>query len=137
MEFPTAEHWMMVQKALLFKDYEMAREMLAVKEATSKTMAKVKALGRKVQNFDEKVWVAERKRIVREGNKHKFEQNAELREKLLGTEERHLVEASPRDRIWGVGFGAQNAPKNRARWGLNLLGEALVEVRAALRKCVA
>jgi len=39
-----------------------------------------------------------------------------------------FVEAAPRDRIWGIGFGARNAPANRHRWGLNLLGLAITAV---------
>ncbi|KAK2465616.1 hypothetical protein APHAL10511_002508 [Amanita phalloides] len=90
VEFPTAEHWMMVHKALLFGDIDVAREILEIKEATSSNMAAVKALGRKVWEFKEEVWVAERERIVLEGNKLKFGQNEELRAKLLATGESEL-----------------------------------------------
>lgn len=127
--FPSAEHWMMLQKALLFKDVEMAREILA---APGENMALVKSLGRKVKNFDEDEWVRERERIVLEGNLHKFRQNEELRAKLLATGNKRIVEASPRDRIWGIGFGEKNGLKNRQRWGLNLLGSALEQTRAML-----
>lgn len=126
--FPSAEHWMMVQKALLFKDVEMAREMLMVPD----DMAAVKALGRRVQNFDEAEWCSARERIVLEGNLHKFRQNESLKAKLLATGTRRIVEASPRDRIWGIGFGEKNALKNQGRWGLNLLGLALEETRRRL-----
>jgi ribA/ribD-fused uncharacterized protein len=125
--FPSAEHWMMVQKALLFKDPEMARGMLEVED-----MASVKALGRKVKNFEEDEWVSARQRIVLEGNLHKFRQNEELKSKLLATGIKKIVEASPRDRIWGIGFGEKNALKNRGRWGLNLLGLALEQTRKML-----
>ncbi|SPO04019.1 uncharacterized protein DNG_06702 [Cephalotrichum gorgonifer] len=57
-----------------------------------------------------------------------------LRAALLETGDRELVEASPRDRIWGVGFGAENAPKQRGRWGMNLLGKALMETRKILEE---
>jgi len=56
-----------------------------------------------------------------------------LRAKLLETREREIVEASPMDRIWGVGFGAKNAEKRRKDWGLNLLGKALARARDRLR----
>lgn len=126
--FPSAEHWMMVQKALLFKDAEMARKILEVPD----DMGAVKALGRKVKNFNEATWVSARKGIVLEGNLHKFRQNKELKAKLLATGTKRIVEASPRDRIWGIGYGAKNALKNRERWGLNLLGLALEETRRSL-----
>jgi ribA/ribD-fused uncharacterized protein len=126
--FPSAEHWMMVQKALLFEDAEKAREILEVPD----DMAAVKALGREVKNFDDEKWVSAREKIVLEGNIHKFSQNKELKAKLLATGTKRIVEASPRDRIWGIGFGAKNALKNRGRWGLNLLGLALEETRSRL-----
>lgn len=75
-------------------------------------------------------------RIVEEGNYHKFtisEDAESLRALLLGTGERELVEASPMDRIWGVGYAERNAGQNRVRWGQNLLGKALMSVRGRLR----
>lgn len=75
-------------------------------------------------------------RIVTEGNVHKFtfsEDADSLRAQLLATGDRELVEASPRDRIWGVGFAERNAGANRHRWGQNLLGKALMDVRGRLR----
>ncbi|KAG7446794.1 uncharacterized protein BT62DRAFT_931356 [Guyanagaster necrorhizus] len=96
LTFPTAEHWMMFQKALLFNDITIARRVL------TSDVAAVKALGRKVSNFGDDLWNRERSRIVLEGNLHKFKQNSELKEMLLGTGEKVLVEASPRDRIWGI-----------------------------------
>lgn len=68
---------------------------------------------------------------------HKFtlsEEAESMRKWLLATGERELVEASPMDRIWGVGFGAREAGANRHRWGQNLLGKALMEVRKRLRE---
>lgn len=76
-------------------------------------------------------------RIVEEGNYLKFtvsEDAESLRAMLLVTGERELVEASPRDRIWGVGFAEKDAERNRVRWGQNLLGKALMSVRARLRE---
>ncbi|KAJ3513148.1 hypothetical protein NLJ89_g3117 [Agrocybe chaxingu] len=132
--FPTAEHWMMFKKALLFKDAEMAREIIGVKGVGSTDMAHVKSLGRKVSGFIEDTWVKERERIVLEGNLHKFRQNEDLKEKLLATGDKVIVEASPRDRVWGVGFGEKNALNQRDRWGLNLLGKVLEETRGVLRE---
>ncbi|KAF8908437.1 hypothetical protein CPB85DRAFT_1309450 [Mucidula mucida] len=124
--FATAEHWMMFQKAVLFNDAGMI-------ETSRGDLAQVKALGRKVANFDEETWNQNRSQIVLEGSLHKFQQNEELRETLLATGTKKLVEASPRDRIWGVGYGHKNALKMKQQWGLNLLGKALEEAREKLK----
>jgi len=133
-QFPTTEHWMMLQKALLFSDPEMARDILKVTSTEKQAMASVKALGRKVKNFDDVVWKKHREQIVLEGTLLKFRQNEELKEKLLGTGEKTIAEASPRDRIWGIGFGEKNALARYDKWGANLLGKALVEARKRLRE---
>lgn len=102
-----------------------------------------KSLGRKVQNFSQEIWGRERERIVEEGTYLKFKYGVDegelrnegkcLRERLLETGDRELVEASPMDRVWGVGFGEKNAEKRRKDWGLNLLGKCLMRVRERLR----
>lgn len=81
--------------------------------------------------------VADKVAIVTQGNVLKFtvSEDAEtLRALLLATGERELVEAAPRDRVWGIGFGESEAEGNRGRWGQNLLGKVLMEVRARLRE---
>ena len=66
---------------------------------------------------------------------HKFGQHPALREFLLGTGDRVLVEASPMDRVWGIGLAADDErAADPARWrGLNLLGFALMEARGCAR----
>jgi ribA/ribD-fused uncharacterized protein len=73
---------------------------------------------------------------VVEGNLHKFSQDENLKEFLLNTNERILVEASPMDKIWGIGLAADHPNiENPILWkGENLLGFALMEVRDELRK---
>ncbi len=73
------------------------------------------------------------------GNLAKFGQHADLREFLLTTGDRVLVEASPFDRIWGIGMGPNNPAALRpSAWrGQNLLGFALMEVRERLRHEIA
>ncbi|KAG8168455.1 hypothetical protein KVR01_001204 [Diaporthe batatas] len=132
--YSTAEHYMMYQKAKLFCDDKIAGEVLA---GAGLHPRKIKDLGRQVVGFNEKTWVAERERIVQQGTWLKMTRPARdgqvsLGELLLGTEDRELVEASPYDRVWGVGFRAKDAGKNRERWGLNLLGKALMAVRERL-----
>ncbi|KAL2355491.1 hypothetical protein BJ546DRAFT_973709 [Cryomyces antarcticus] len=94
-------------------------------------------LGRKVKNFDYKKWDEHKERVVEEGNWWKFtssKESTQLTERLLQTGERELVEASPYDRIWGVGFDANSAESNRDKWGQNLLGKAITKVRTRLRE---
>ncbi|KAF8576744.1 DUF1768-domain-containing protein [Ramaria rubella] len=93
----------------------------------------IKALGRAIPDFDEEAWHLERYNIVVMGNYLKFTQNVELKKLLLDTGNKELVEASPRDRIWGVGFGWKRADEQRHKWGLNLLGKALMDVRKRIK----
>ena len=46
--------------------------------------------------------------LVVAGNVAKFGQNPQLRDYLLTTGDRVLVEASPRDQVWGIGLAASN-----------------------------
>ena len=127
--YQTAEHWMMAAKARLFRDEESLVQIL--ESSDPKT---AKALGRKVKNFDGSVWGQNARRLVTEGNIAKFSQNSHLREFLLATGNAVLVEASPFDRIWGIGLKADDdRAKTPAMWqGQNLLGFALMDVREAI-----
>ena len=129
VSFATAEHYMMHHKALLFGDDETAQRVLK-----ANTPGEAKALGRSVRGFDEAVWVRQRLEIVVAGNVAKFSQSNRLRSFLLSTHDRVLVEASPVDRIWGIGLEANHPDAgNPAKWpGENLLGFALMEVRKKL-----
>jgi ribA/ribD-fused uncharacterized protein len=128
--YPTAEHWMMAGKAQLFND---PAGLTAVLAAGSPGGAK--AAGRKVRGFDEGRWSAARYDLVVAGNLAKFTQHPDLHQFLIGTGQRVLVEASPYDRIWGIGMGPTNPAVARpSAWrGLNLLGFALMDVRSRLR----
>lgn len=116
---------MMHGKALLFEDHEIAAKILQT--TSPRTM---KALGRKVRGFNDKVWTKNRERIVYENSMAKFTQNPHLLQGLLNTNGL-LVEASPYDAIWGIGLAeasARNMPHKQ--WpGLNLLGKILTQVR--------
>lgn len=128
--YATAEHYMMVQKALLFDDAATARQMLATTDPKE-----AKRLGRQVRDFDGAAWSAVCERIVFDGNLAKFAQNENMRRFLLSTGDDVLVEASPVDAVWGIGLAEQEAKNLSPReWqGRNLLGYALMKVRAALR----
>lgn len=128
--YRTAEHFMMAEKARLFGDGEIRAQIL---DCT--TPAEAKALGRAVRNFDERRWNAERFEIVVRGNVAKFGQSPSMREFLLRTGNKVLVEASPSDRIWGIGMTAQDEfALQPQKWrGRNLLGFALMAAREQLR----
>lgn len=127
--YPTAEHWMMVGKAELFGDDDIAHKLMQ-----SHDPGQAKALGRQVRGFDEAVWAAHRVERVVQGNRLKFEQNIELRQFLVRTGSKVLVEASPNDRIWGIGLAADDErARTPSQWrGENLLGFALMRVRGLL-----
>ncbi|MFJ7151799.1 NADAR family protein [Streptomyces sp. NPDC100445] len=129
VEYATAEHWMMAGKARLFGDAEAERRVLAAEHP-----AEAKKAGRLVRGFDDTAWERERFRIVVEGSLHKFAADGNLLQYLLGTGDRVLVEASPVDRVWGIGLAADDdAAGDPERWrGRNLLGFALMEARERL-----
>ena len=126
IEYKTAEHWMMAKKAELFHDHVILDKILH-----AKSPAEAKKLGREVKDYDDALWVKNRCEIVRQGNYHKFEQNLALKEFLLNTRGRVIVEASPVDPIWGIGMASDHKDiYSPDKWqGLNLLGFALMEVR--------
>jgi ribA/ribD-fused uncharacterized protein len=130
VRYPTAEHWMMAGKARLFEDAAGLAAVLAAKSPGA-----AKAAGRKVRGFDEQAWAAARYDIVLAGSLAKFIQHRDLAEVLLRTGDQILVEASPFDRIWGIGLSANHPDATRpSRWrGLNLLGFALMDTRDQVR----
>jgi ribA/ribD-fused uncharacterized protein len=127
--YTSAEQWMMAGKATLFGDRAMREEILATRDP-----AVVKKLGKKVRNFDEATWKARCLDLVTDGNVAKFSQDAALRAHLVGTGDAVLVEASPLDKIWGIGLAADHPDAcDPRRWrGANLLGFALMRARARI-----
>ncbi len=127
--FNCAEQFMMHGKAVLFDDAEVAAKILAADHPRDH-----KALGRKVKNFDDKIWKREREQIVMAGNRAKFTQNKELEKLLLDTRGTTLVEASPYDKIWGIGLAASDPrAQDPSQWkGQNLLGKILTALRDEL-----
>ncbi|EWC48702.1 hypothetical protein DRE_00007 [Drechslerella stenobrocha 248] len=131
VEYRNCEQYMMHQKGVLFApDHPITAQILTAELDPEN----IKKLGRQIPDFDDNKWKKHRYQIVVDANYFKFTQNEDLKTQLLETGNRELVEASPRDKIWGVGFGAANAPKRRERWGLNLLGKALMDVRERIRQ---
>ncbi|MCP3920968.1 MAG: NADAR family protein [Desulfobacterales bacterium] len=129
--YKTAEHFMMAEKARLFKDEERLNKILS-----SRDPGAAKRFGREIRNFDNDLWLQNRFEIVVRGNNAKFSQNNELRKFLINTKDRVLVEASPVDKIWGIGLSEDDPhASNPEKWkGLNLLGFALMKVRSCIRE---
>lgn len=126
--YPTAEHYMMVQKARLFEPSRM--EMVL----NAKTTEEVKLLGRSIRNFDEQIWFDKSFEFVVEANMAKFSQHEDLKKFLFSTGDRVIVEASVNDKIWGIGIlGEDKRASNPLEWnGLNKLGFVLMVVRERL-----
>ena len=129
INYPTLEHYFMAQKAKAFGDMKIYNQIL-----TSKGPSEAKKLGRIVHEFDELIWDPLRKNIMITANLEKFSQNPHLEYDLLATDDAVLVEASPYDKIWGIGMGEYDPDVNDpTKWkGLNLLGFCLMEVRRRL-----
>lgn len=124
------EQYMMYQKAVLFEDREMQIEILKAERPRIQ-----KNLGRYIRNFDPVTWDKEKFSIVVKGNYLKFSQNSSLKEFILGIDaEKEFVEASPYDKVWGIGlsFNDERAWDKKTWQGENLLGEALMQVRLML-----
>ncbi|MBK6264771.1 NADAR family protein [Marivirga sp. S37H4] len=128
-EYSSAEQFMMYHKAIVFLDINIAEEIMSTND-----VRKIKNLGRKVENYDGKVWEYYRSNIVYEGNKAKFTQNEELKQALFSTKGTTLVEAAPNDIIWGIGLSEDDTRSlKRETWkGKNLLGEILTNIRVEL-----
>jgi ribA/ribD-fused uncharacterized protein len=121
------EQYMMFAKASLFHDDDMCTKILQTYDPY-----KQRQLGRKVRNFNQSRWDSVKLYIVIQGNMLKFSQNPKHLEFLRSTGTKHIVEASPYDRIWGIGYSQDTALDNIHDWGDNLLGKALMTVRGML-----
>lgn len=117
------EQYMMHQKAIGFGDLETAHKIME-----TESPAEQKRLGRTVKNFDNDAWALVRYSVVKRGLREKFQQNPELKAGLLNLKGSIFVEASPMDRIWGIGYTEEDALNNIDNWGLNLLGKILTEL---------
>jgi len=129
MTFRTAEHYMMYHKARIFEPSKMQ----AILDCDSPKEAK--KIGRHVSGFSDTVWDEHKIGVVYNANYLKFTQNKSAREYLLSTGDKVIVEASPHDKIWGIGMGEHNPRAlTPSEWnGQNLLGCILMRVRYEIR----
>lgn len=134
--FNCCEQWMMVCKTLVFsKDEKYRKNNLGIikKIMVEKNPSNIKKFGRYVKGFDNIIWNNCKLKIVVNGNFNMFFQNEDMKKILLNTNKKILIEASPYDKIWGIGFSEQDAAKNKNKWGQNLLGKSLMIVRKYLQ----
>lgn len=132
-EFKTAEHAVHFFKAMLFNDIETADKIMK-----AKTPKVAKSLGREVKNFNDFTWNNNKEVIYFDVIKAKFtdERNKDIKQKLIDTGDSILVECSPYDRIWGIGYSKESSEficKEFDKWGRNLLGKVLMRVRDRIR----
>lgn len=129
--FNCMEKYMMYNKALLFDDKDIANEILNNNQPKA-----IKELGRKVKNFNDELWDKMKYKIVFTGNYYKFSQNTDLRNFLLSTKNKVLVEASPYDKVWGIKmkYDDENIENPFCWKGKNLLGFALMEARDEIKR---
>ena len=128
--FSTAEQYMMACKAKTFHDDESFLAIMATADPKEQ-----KAIGQLVKNFNDEEWSKVREQIAYNGNLAKFSSTGKMENVLLETRNKILVEGSPTDKIWGVGLGYDD-PKilDESNWcGLNLMGKAIMAVRATIR----
>ena len=127
--FSSMEQYMLYKKAVCFGDKDTADKILATND-----VAKIKALGRLVANYNENYWNGVRQIVVFEGLLAKFSQNEDLKKQLKATENCILAECAVRDKIWGIGLSMKDPKRLEIdKWnGQNLLGYALMMVRERL-----
>jgi len=127
--FTSSEQAFMYAKALEFGDVDSAQKILH-----AKTPYAAQQLGRKIKPYDDARWSAARQELMYAVLLAKFSQNPSLAEALCATGESRIAEASPRDRVWGIGLGETDPDAlDQSKWkGTNLLGGVLERVRAEL-----
>lgn len=131
IQYSSMEQYMMHQKATIFNDTGIAEQIIATSD-----VGKIKALGRAVKNYDDRLWNGMRQIIVYQGLLEKFQQNSQLKKQLLATQTDILAECAVQDRIWGIGLSMKDKNRfNMNEWkGQNLLGFSLMHVRRMLQQ---
>lgn len=126
IQFGCGEQFMMYAKARQFNDLVVAEKILQAQEPREQ-----KRLGRQVKGFDKSVWDGRARHTVYVGSRERFTQNEAAYGLLLSTKGTQLVEASPYDKIWGIGLSASDPrAEDPAKWqGTNWLGQVLTKLR--------
>lgn len=122
------EQYLMKAKAAKFEDTDIGQKIML-----SSDPVQHKILGRKVANFDLDAWREAAPEVLKKGLQAKFSQNELCKHFLLATGQREIGEANPNDSFFGIGMGLrQNEAWDKSKWGKNLLGKCLMEVRKEL-----
>lgn len=130
VEFKSSEQAFMAFKAMHFGDGAVLQQIL---EAAMPLAAK--RLGRRVKPYDDAEWRSVRVKYMTAALQAKFSGDENMKQALMATGDTTIAEASPRDRVWGIGMGASNpdAQDPSKFKGTNLLGKCLMQVRATLQ----
>lgn len=134
IKYNCSEQYFMYHKCKIF---DPKNNILLETIITEKSATKIKKYGRQVQNFNDKIWKEKKYNIMLEALRLKFNQNEIIKQKLIETKSKILYEASKNDRIWGIGYYDKDAIKiDKIKFGENLLGNALMEIRSELSLAV-
>lgn len=129
-KFTCSEQFFMWYKALTFKNFDVANEILAI----GYNPKKYKSLGRQVKNYDDNVWNSKREQVMATAIRLKFEQNINMRNYLINTNDEILVECNPYDKIWACGLSNKQSFNRPNTWrGDNKLGFLLMNLRESLK----
>ena len=124
----SSEQAMMWLKALIMKDYKMAKVIESIVDPRD-----AKKAGRNISNFNEELWIQWREIVMCEILKQKFSR-PDLQKLLLDTKNEIIAEAAPNDNIWGIGISVFQGQNNYPWKGKNLLGKCLMHVRSELNE---
>lgn len=130
VDYNCSEQYMMAKKALLFGDTDAYREIMLEDEPATQ-----KAIGRTVRGFNKEKWEQYCQKFVYDANLAKFKQNPRMLKELLATDySKKIVEASPEDKIWGIGLrDSDSRALDESTWlGTNWLGIAIMKVRSTI-----
>ena len=129
IRFDSSEKAFMYCKAMLFNDKEIAEMILK-----SKSVKECKRLGRKVRNYDDKIWNENKEKYMRIILFKKFSSDEKLKNMLLNTGNKIIVECAPFDKEWGIGIDVDDLMAGKKWKGKNKLGKVLMIVRELIRE---
>jgi len=130
IKFNCSEQYFMYQK---WKQFDCSNTQISQKILLAISSPEIKKYGRQIKNYDETIWQQVRYSKMLDGLRLKFNQNETIKQKLIDTFPKQLYEASPYDKIWGIGYSIDKATTiSKDKFGQNLLGKALMELRTEL-----